>query len=121
MVGKPANLLQLIRFIGRRKSAYLAIVELACELRFPQAASADPVKIFAQHRRNRPHAKCFQSKQHLRVCFIANIGQNLAIGAQFGRINDEGRAVHPIEVKIGKSARVAGFCLHVSFHVWVSK
>ena len=112
MVGKPRDLFQLFGLVGRAIGADLAIVELGCQPRFPQAGGAHAIQIFADDRRGAPHAEGFQRRQHLDARLVANLREDLAIGAQPGRIHHEGGRIDAAEIELGEGARVTGFCFH---------
>ena len=117
VIGEAADFLQLLRLERGGIGRDLAIVELTREPRFPQTGGGYAVEILPDNRRRRPHRERLQRGKHLDVravgrrC-IAHLGQHPAIGAQLGRVHDEGGAIHPRQIELGESARITGFGLH---------
>ena len=114
VVGQAADLLHVLFLVGRAEGRDLAVVMLARQHRFPQARCAHAVQIFADHRRDRPHRKCFQCGQHLAARAVADVGQHAQVLPQLGGIDHEGGAVDEVQVEIGKGSGIAGAGFHQS-------
>ncbi len=112
MVRQAADLLEILRLVGRAISGDFTVVMFGGKQRFPQARSADTIEILANYRRSGPHRECLERSKDLDPGSVAHIRKNLQIRTQLRQIDHEGRTVDAGQVEMGEGPGIASSGFH---------
>ena len=89
VVRQAENFGQVVALVGRAVRRDLTLIMLGGEQRFPQARSAHPVEILADHRSDPPHRKRLERGQNFDPGAVADVGEDGQVGAQLCRVHHE--------------------------------
>jgi hypothetical protein len=114
MVGNMANLAHVLGLVTGAIGGNFTLVIVARQTRFPQAAGANAIEIFAHDCRHPPHGKGLHRRQQLDATTVPHISQHRQIGPQPCLVHHKGGRIHAGQIEMGKGAGVACTRFHVT-------